>query len=74
MAELAANNNESASTKLSPFFSTKSLHPCKSFVRVEVSDANTRKRIFNQKTLDISGNMQTTWEFIRKALVAAQES
>ena len=64
MAKFAANNNESASTKLSPFFATKGLHPCMSFDKVELSDASTRKRILNQKALDISGNMQTTWEFV----------
>ena len=74
MAEFAANNNESASTKLSPFFATKSLHHCMSFNRVEISDASSRKQIFNQKALDISGNIQITWEFVRKTLAAAQES
>ena len=64
MAEFAANNNESASTKLSPFFVTKGLHPRMSFDKVELSDASTCKRILNQKALDISGNMQTTWKFI----------
>ena len=64
MAEFAANNNESASTKLSPFFATKGLHPHMSFDKVELSDTSTRERILNQKALDISGNMQTTWEFV----------
>ena len=74
MAEFAANNNKSNSTKLSPFFATKSLHPRISFDKVELFDASTCEQIFNQKALDISGNMQTTWEFVRKALAAAQES
>ncbi len=74
MAEFAANNNESASTKLSLFFATKGLHPRMSFDIVELSDASTRERILKQKALDISGNMETTWEFARKALAAAQES
>ena len=60
MAEFAANKYKSASTKLSPFFAPKGLHPHMSFDRVEFSNASTRNRIFNQKTLDISGNMQTT--------------
>ena len=68
MAEFAANNNESASTKLSSFFATKGLHLRMSFDKVELSDASTRERILNQKALDISGNMQTTWEFVQKAL------
>ena len=74
MAEFAANNNESASTKLSPFFATKGLHPRMSFDIVELSDTSTRERILKQKALDISGNMEATWEFARKALVAAQDS
>ena len=74
MAGFAANNNKSASTKLSLFFATKSLHPHISFHKIEVSDTSTFKRIFNQKALDISGNMQTTWEFVQKALVRAQKS
>ena len=41
---------------------------------MELSNASTYKRILNQKTLDIFGNMQTSSEFVRKALAAAQES
>ena len=70
MAEFAANNNELASTNLFSFFATKSLHPRISFDKVELFNISTRKRIFNQKALEISGNMQTTWEFIQKALAA----
>lgn len=66
--------NESASTKLSPFFATKGLHPRMSFDIVELSDASTRERILKQKTLDIPENMQTTWEFARKTLAAAQDN
>ena len=43
MAEFAANNNESASTKLSFFFATQGLHPCMSFDRVKLSDTSTCK-------------------------------
>ena len=43
MTEFAANNNESASTKLSPFFATKDLHPHLSFDNVEFSNASTCK-------------------------------
>ncbi len=63
MAEFDANNNKLAFTKLSPFFATKSLHPPMSFDIVDLSDANTRERIFKQKALDISRNMETTREF-----------
>ena len=74
MAEFTANNNKSASTKLSPFFATKGLHPHMSFDIVELSDASTCKRILKQNALDISGNMQTIWVFARKALAVTQKS
>ena len=60
MAKFAANNNQSASTKLSPFFATKSFHPRMSFDIVDLSDTSTRERILKQKALDISGKMETT--------------
>ena len=74
MAEFAAINNVSASTKLSLFFATKSLHPHMSFDIVELSNTNTHKCILQQKALDIFENMQTTWEFVWKALVVVPES
>ena len=46
IAKFAANNNKSASTKLSSFFTTKDLHPYMSFDKVEFSNASTYKRIF----------------------------
>ena len=73
MAEFAANNNESSSTKLSPFFASKGLHPRMSFDIVDLSNANTRERIHKQKALDISGNIETTWEFARKTIASAQK-
>ena len=54
MLKFAANNNESTSTKLSPFFATKGFYPRISFNKVELSNASTCKRIFNQNALDIS--------------------
>ena len=45
-----------------------------SFDIVDFSDASTRKRIHKQKALDISGNMETTWEFAWKAIASAQKS
>ena len=50
------------------------MHSYISFDKVKLSNASTREQIFNQKSLDISRNMQTTWEFIRKSLTAAQKS
>lgn len=60
MAKFAANNNELASIKLFPFFASKDLHSCISFDIVDLSNANTCKRIHKQKALDIFGNMETT--------------
>ncbi len=60
MAKFAANNNESASTKLSPFFATKGLDPRMSFDILDLSNASTRERIFKQKALDIFRNMEAT--------------
>ena len=74
MAKFAANNNESASTKLSLFFATKGFYPRMSFDIIDFSDPNTHKRIFKQKTLDISGKIEITWEFAWKALVVSQKS
>ena len=64
MTKFAANNNKSASTKQSPFFATKGLHPLMSFDKVDLSDASNCKRIFNQEAFNISGNMQTIWKFV----------
>ena len=74
IAEFATNNNESASTKLSPFFATKGLHPRISFDIVDLSNAGTYERILKQRPLNISRNMETTWEFIQKAMVVVQKS
>ena len=64
MAEFANYKNKLAFTTLSPFFTSKRLHPYISFDKVPFSSANTCKRIFDQKALEIFGNMQTTWKFI----------
>ena len=45
MAEFAANNNQSASTKLSSFFAIKGFYPHMSFDIVELSDTSTREQI-----------------------------
>ncbi len=60
IVEFIANNNKSASTKLSPFFATKGLHFYMNFDIVDLSDASTCEWIFKQKALDISRNMKTT--------------
>ena len=52
MTEFTANNNKSASIKLSLFFTIKSLHPCISFDIVKLSNINICEQIFKQKALD----------------------
>ncbi len=58
IAEFATNNNISLSTKLSPFFTSKGLHPRMSFDVVDLSDTTTRERINKKKAIDISETMQ----------------
>ena len=74
MVKFAANNNKSTFTKLSPFFAIKDFYPRMSFDIVDHSNTNTYEQIFKQKALDISGKMKTIWEFIQKALAAAQQN
>ena len=45
MAKFAANNNQSAFTKLLLFFATKGFHPYISFDIVDFSDTSTHKQI-----------------------------
>ena len=59
IAEFAANNNDSASTKLSPFFALRGLYPRMSFDIVDLSDTTTRKRINKKIAIDISKAMQS---------------
>ena len=54
MAEFAANNNNSTSTRLSPFFALRGLHSRMSFNVVDFSDTTIRERINKEKTIDIS--------------------
>lgn len=70
IVEFVANNNKWASTKLFPFFASKGLYLHMSFDIIDIFDANTWKRIYKQKTLDISGNIESTWEFAQKAKVS----
>ena len=64
IAKITANNNKSASTKLFLFFATKNFHLYISFGKVKLFNISTCKQIFNQKALDISGNMQITLKFV----------
>ena len=57
ITEFAANNNDFASSRLSPFFALKSLHPQMSFDVVNFLDIITRERINMKKAIDISDFM-----------------
>ena len=63
MAKFVANNNDSAFTKLSPFFASRGLHLHMSFDVVDLSDKTTRKRINKKKAIDISKTIQSMWKW-----------
>ena len=73
MAEFAANNNKLAFIKLSLFFVSKDLYFCMSFDIIDIFNTNTCKEIYKQKVLDIFGNIETTKEFVQKAIALAKE-
>ena len=74
MAEFAANNNDSSSTRLSLFFASRSLHPRMSFDVVDLSDTTTRERINKKKAIDIFEAMQSIWKYAQESLTKAQTS
>ena len=74
MAEFAANNNNSTSTRLSPFFASRGLHLRMSFDVVDLSDTTTRERINKKKAIDISESMQSIWKYTQESLTKAQTS
>lgn len=57
MAEFTVNNNDSVSTKLSPFFASKGLHSRINFDIIDILDTKTRKRINKTNDIDILKNM-----------------
>ena len=59
MAEFAANNNDSASIRLSPFFSLRGLYLRMSFNVVDLFDTATRERINKKITINISESIQS---------------
>lgn len=60
IVEFAVHYNKSFCTKLSSFFTTKSLHLHICFDIIDFSDTSTSGQIVKKKTLDIFGNMKTT--------------
>ena len=59
MAEFAANNNNSVSTKLSPFFASRGLHLQMSFDIIDFLDTITCEWINKKKAIEISESMQS---------------
>ena len=74
MAKFAANNNDFASTTLSPFLASRSLHPRMSFDVVDLSDTTTREQINKKKTIDISKAIQSIWKYKQESLTKTQTS
>ena len=72
MVEFEANNNNSASTKLSPFFASRGLYPRMSFDVIDLSDKTTHKQIDKKKAIDISEAMQSIWKYVQESLTNAQ--
>lgn len=59
MAEFAANNNDSISTKLSLFFTFKDLYLYMSFNIIDFSDTTTCKQINKRKTINVWEDIQS---------------
>ncbi len=74
MAEFATIKHVSSSTKVSPFFTSRGLHPRMSFDDVDLSDTTTHERINKKKTIDIFEAMQSIWKYAQKSLTKAQTS
>ena len=74
MAEFAANNNNFLSTRLSPFFALRALHPYISFNVVDLSDTIIREQINKKKGFDISEAMQSIKKYAQESLTKAQIS
>ena len=74
MAEFVANNNDSASTKLSPFLASRGLHPRMSFDVIDLSDKTICERINKKKAINISEAMQSIWKCAQESLTKTQLS
>ena len=59
IAEFVANNNNSVSSKLSPFFASKYLYLRISFDVINFLDNTTYERINKKKAINISESMQS---------------
>ena len=72
MVEFADNNQESASTGMSPFFFNKGYHPRMSFTPDDTAYPTTRERLASRTAGSIAEHMQQSLEFGRQNLEAAQ--
>ena len=59
MVEFAANNNNSVSTRLFPFFASKGLYPWISFDVVDLSDITICEQINKKKAINILESIQS---------------
>lgn len=59
MAEFTANNNESVSTRLFTFFTSKGLYQYMSFDVINLSDTTIRGQINKKKAINISETIQS---------------
>lgn len=74
MAEFAANNMTSATTKMTPFFATRGYHPRMSFDPVTVTPESTRERLLTCRAMDISERMKGAMESAGTFMKDAQEA
>ena len=72
MMEFADNNQESASTGISPFFFNKGYHPRISFTPNDTVYPTTRERLASRTAGSIARRMQESLNFGRQNLEAAQ--
>ena len=72
MVEFADNNQESASTGISPFFFNHGYHPRMSFTPDDTVYPTTRERLASRTAGSIAEHMQQSLEFGRQNLEAAQ--
>ena len=74
MAKFGANNNNSAFTRMYPFFASRGLHPRMSFDVINFLDIIIREQINKKKAIDILESIQSMWKYVQESLTKAQTS
>lgn len=74
LAEFAANNLESATTKMTPFYATRGYHPRMNFDPVDLSASGACERLLTQRAADISERMAKAMQFVIEQTREAQEA